>query len=571
MLHLIKIDSMKSNFYNIVAALSALAVAVGAISCKKVIDYSACAEPEIVLPVEEIHPDLNRVDNTPVVCVIFSEAGLKQVNIYIARGEQESLLQTFDSFSNPHQHSVKAEPEWTEDITGIRIEALDKAGKRTQATMDVIVTPILPAPVIVFSQEKILIDEFKGDNPSIETGFTVTSSNTLASVSVKLFRTSGSMEIPLTPALKPSQSEYSFTQTIDYMEGDRALQVAATDANGKLHIETLPVQYIPAPAPIITPTGTTTGDAVCVSHDQSLDFTMNVTAEVDIALISVYAISKSELGAEVATLIGEQSYLGAEDHNVDYSYTVKSFDQSWYELRFVATDALNHKSTLSVGTLVDFRIAENILVGSQYNAKEALEVEEYPGQKAYCFFSLKDMKTYSLFDFYDMEQRRNIDFFYFAWNSDGKVTGTRLMRSNEDRSGQDAEGYLKYIDPEDPSKNIPELGTGTQWASSRNVTQIRKLNASQCPLHFTYENATVSDLLSPQCLNYLAQPKQSYDWIDFVAGDSFIFRTGTLSTTPDCVGVMKIEYVKGSKNDFGKAPVYIVVSIKVQSKELSAE
>ena len=161
MLHLIKIDSMKSNFYNIVAALSALAVAVGAISCKKVIDYSACAEPEIVLPVKEIHPDLNRVDNTPVVCVIFSEAGLKQVNIYIARGEQESLLQTFDSFSNPHQHSVKAEPEWTEDITGIRIEAVDNAGKIAQATMDVIVTPILPAPVIVFSQEKILIDEFK--------------------------------------------------------------------------------------------------------------------------------------------------------------------------------------------------------------------------------------------------------------------------------------------------------------------------------------------------------------------------------------------------------------------------
>ena len=135
------------------------------------------------------------------------------------------------------------------------------------------------------------------------------------------------------------------------------------------------------------------------------------------------------------------------------------------------------------------------------------------------------------------------------------------MRANEDRSGNDAERYLAYTDPEDPSKNIPELVSTGDWALNRNATLIKKLTDTY---KFNFDNATVADLTSPQILSYLNQGKTSADWVGLKAGDCLVFKTGTLSTAPSCCGIIKFETVSGSKNDFGKSPVYIEISIKAQ-------
>ena len=66
-------------------------------------DYSGTAAPDIELMFDTITPDLNRVDNTPVVCVVFSEAGLQSVCLYKTESGQETLVREISSFNDPHQ------------------------------------------------------------------------------------------------------------------------------------------------------------------------------------------------------------------------------------------------------------------------------------------------------------------------------------------------------------------------------------------------------------------------------------------------------------------------------------
>ena len=544
-------------------ALIVLAVASSALlSCKKAPDYSKTSAPRISLMMEELRPDLNRVDNTPVVCVVFSEAGLKNVNVYITENETEGLLKSITTFKDAHQYSVKESPLWNEAISSVRIVATDVADRSAEATMKVVVTPVLPAPTITFGVDRIVIDESKGDPASVETTFDVKSSNTLVSVSAKLFRAEGAQQdVDLTPAFRPGSESYSFSQTIDYANGDRAFQVTATDNNGKMKIETLPIEYIPAPAPEFVCSGTTTFDPIIVRSSESRTYTFNVTSETGLSAVQVFKVVKDVQGEDKDELLDVKYYDASTDFDVDYAYTFEGFDPASHAIKFVATDRLNHSSTVRIPATVDLRLGENIIIASQYNSKTPLIVEGYSGE-AYCFFSVKDFKTYSLFYFWDPANRRNIDLFYFAWNyASASDNGVRLMRSNEDRKDNDNEGYLSYTDPEDPAKNIPELVTTGDWALNRNATLIKKLTNTY---NFNFENATVADLTSSQIQTYLSQGKVNADWINLKAGDCLVFKTGTLSTAPSCCGIIKFETVSGSRYDFGKSPVYIKISIKAQ-------
>lgn len=553
---------MKVYMKNIFSKIAFIAVASLALSsCNKEPDYSKTSEPRISLMMEELRPDLNRVDNTPVVCVVFSEAGLKSVNVYITENETEILLNSITEFKDAHQYSVKESPSWNEGINSVRIVATDVANRSVEATMGVVVTPVLPAPAISFGTEIIVIDERKEDPTSVETTFDVVSSNTLVSVSAKLFRAEGAQDVVLTPSFKPGSASYSFSQTIDYANGDRAFQVTATDNNGKMKIETLPINYIPAPAPEFKCKGTTTLDPITVRSSETRTYNFNVTSETGLSAVEVFKVMKDVQGNDKDELLDVKYYEASTDFDVEYAYTFEGFDNASHAIKFVATDRLNHSSAVRIPATVDLRLGENIIIGSQYNSKNPLILEGYPGE-AYCFFSVRDFKTYSLFYFWEPSNRRNIDLFYFAWNyGSASDNGVRIMRANEERSGNDAERYLAYTDPEDPSKNIPELVSTGDWALNRNATLIKKLTDTY---KFNFDNATVADLTSPQILSYLNQGKTSADWVGLKAGDCLVFKTGTLSTAPSCCGIIKFETVSGSKNDFGKSPVYIEISIKAQ-------
>ena len=549
------------------AALASL-IGLCTVSCgQKELDYSGMAAPAISLMVESLSPDLNRVDNTPVVCVIFSEAGLSKVNVYLHEGEEKTLFRTITEFNDIHQYSVEENPSWHEGITMVSIEAIDKAGRSAETLMDVNVIPILPAPVITFESDGIVIDERNGDPTTVMTVFEVSSSNTLADLKAAMFTAEGTIDIPLTPSFTPGESAYRFEQDIDYLEGYRGLQVTATDANGKMKIETLPVNYIPAPAPILTPDEASASTTILVRSSDTRTFNFKVDAEVGLSYIEVLKVSKDISGEDKTERVDITYYDAGTDFSTDFSWTAESFDNSCHALRFDVYDRLNHSTSFQVNTVVDMRLGENIVIASQRNAKEPLVLEGYEGE-AYCFFSVRDFKTYSLFDFWKTDNRRNIDFFYFAWNASGTSdNGTRIMKANEDRAGQDPSWY-QYVDPEGLN-DIPVLSAAETAWSGRNATYIKRLTSAYA---FDFDNATVADLTSEPVQTYLNQGKVNDDWINYKAGNCFLFKTGPLSTCPDCTGIVRIEEVVGSRNSFtGANPdgsdVYIVISIKAQIVE----
>ncbi len=546
----------------ILSAILALAACVG----KQDTDYASLPAPSIELMYQTLSPDLNRVDNTPVVCVVFSEAGLKTVELYMTESGAEKRIAQITDFKDAHQYSLKETPSWTVDVTEVRIVAIDKADRKVQAVLPVEVTPVLPAPVITFEKEIIKIDERNEDPSTVTTRFTITSSNTLESVKASLFTADGVVDVPLNPTFHAGESSYSFEQDIDYFEGYRGLQVSATDANGKMKIETLPVNYIPAPAPTMEPTGTTVVEPISVRATDSKSFSFKVAAETGLSNIEVASVTKDIQGNDVLNRVAIEYYDASSDFEVEYSYTFDSFDPASHAVVFTATDRLNHKVSARIPTFVNLRFGENIVIAAQRNTKEPLVLEEFPGVESYCFFSVRDFKTYSLFDFWDTAQRRNIDFFYFAWNNGGSSdNGTRLMRANEDRAGQDP-SWFTYVNA--GVTEIPIMaGSNSQW-SGRNATLIKKLTSAYS---FNFDNVTEADLTASSLQTYLNQGKVNADWINYKAGDCFVFKTGTLSTAPSCVGIVRFERIEGSRDSFtgqnalpNDKPCYVVISIKAQ-------
>lgn len=554
----------------ILSALAVLTALTLAACVETTPDYTGTAAPSIELMYDTITPDLNRVDNTPVVCVVFSEAGLKSVSLYKTESGQDILVSEITDFKDVHQYSLKENPSWSTDITSLRIQAIDLAGRKVEAVIPVTVTPVLPAPVIRFEREKIEINERNEDPNEIDTRFEVTSSNTLQSIKVSLFTAEGIIDVPLNPAFHPGDASYSFEQTITYFEGYRGVQVSATDANGKMKIETLPVNYIPAPAPVMTPTGDTSLEPLIVRTTDSRNFTFHVEAETGISNIEVIKLTKDIQGKDVRNRVAIDHYNASTDFVVDYSFNMDAFDTGSHALLFVATDRLNHSVTLRIPTFVNLRFGENIVIAAQRNTKEPLILEQYPGVESYCFFSVRDFKTYSLFDFWKTENRRNIDFFYFAWNNGGASdNGTRLMRANEDRAGQDP-SWFTYINS-DGVTEIPVMsGSNSDWGS-RNGTLIKKLTTAYA---FDFDNVTVDDLTDPGLQSYLSQGKVNADWINYKAGDCFVFKTGPASTYPNSTGIARFEWIEGSRDSFtgqnalpNDKPCYVVISIKTQVVE----
>ncbi len=536
--------------------LIAFAAVLAIVSCReKSEDFSGMTGPEIELVYTSLNPDLNRVDNTPVVCIIFSEAGLQSVTLSKMEAGEESVITTVTEFRDIHQHSFKENPVWNTDITSVTILAVDRAGQKASVTIDVTVTPVLPAPEIDFELDGIEINEREEDPNEIETRFEVTSSNTLQSVKVALFTAEGIVDVPLTPAFHAGEASYSFEQTITYLEGYRGLQVTATDGNGKMKIETLPINYIPAPAPVLTPKEGTSVDPLVIRSTESKTFGFSVECEAGLSSIEVFKITKDVQGKDVQNRLDVAYYNPESDFSVDYEFTAESFDTDGHAIEFVATDKLGHEGTVKILTILDMRMKENILIGSHKNAKSPLVLEGFEGQEAYCFFSVADFKTYSLYYFWEAENRRNIDFFYFVWNANGASdNGSRLMKANEERSGQDPEQYLA-----DTTAGIPELGQGSDWGN-RNGTYIKRLTDT---FNFDFDNVTPADLTSSAVQTYVVQAKTNPDWINYKPGDCFLFKTGPLSTCPDCTGIARFELVEGSRSDFSSdKPVYTVISIK---------
>lgn len=495
--------------------------------CKSDEPIASGAKPEIKIILDKFTPDMNTADNIPLVCVISSEVGLKSVDIWIMKGGEQVPFKTVKEFWDPHQYSAKEMPVWEEDMSEFIISATDRAGQTTKTSMPISAIGYKAPPTIVFELEKIVVDETTGNMDSPTTRFSVTGASKLTAIEVNLFKASGTQVIALTPSLTPSFT-YNFEQDILYSEGDVALQVKATDAYGKIKIETLPITYVSVPSPSFTPTGTTPTTIVAKSGTNAT-LTYNVASGAGLSAIRIYKVIKG-----IETELTELSNYYTGENNVSFTAKLPDFEGNWNAIKLVAADRLGRSTTLVVPTIIDLRYKADILIGSQYYSILQLPKEEFPDlqysntdEEIHCFFSVNDMKTYSLSDSY--HNIPNIDFIFFLWNN-MDFNATRIYGASKARPNE--------VWSHDPANNIPYMST---WPGL-NATQIKRFHPTSWP--FDFDNVTAADLKDANVQTYIGQGQITEDFAFYNVGDAGLFRTAPTSTAPSKTGMFRIEALK---------------------------
>ncbi|SOD12520.1 hypothetical protein [Pedobacter xixiisoli] len=502
-------------------------------SCKKKneVDYSSTKAPEISLILDEIKPDLNKADNIPLVCVIFSEAGLKSVKMKIVRQNVESDFKEVTSFYDVNQYSVKELPLWDENMSFFKIIATDRADRTVEKLIPISVIKYMAPPEITFEKPEIVIDENTGTIVIPRTKFSVKGASKLTKVEVNLYGKAGIISVPLSPAFAQGLT-YDFDQEILYKDGDNALQVSATDEYGKIKIETLPIRYIAVPAPVITATGTTTLNPIIANSGTSRTLTFNVTSATGINSIRVYKVEKSvvtEIPAPVSKTYNAEK-------NVDFSAELPAFAATNNGIRIVAFDQLGRSTQVDIKTIIDLNYSASQRIGSQFYSKDADPA--YPG--IYNFFSVKDLKTYNLSQFY--ANKTNIDLYFYFFGGAVRIYTPITNRPGEAWSS-------------DPANNVPLLETWT----GRNNTKIKKYVPGS--YSFNFDDVTSTDLKTPAIQNYLNTASTATDFAGLVAGESIFFQTSALSTAPSKIGMMKIESFTVDPTNNTKG--FYIVSFKV--------
>jgi len=493
-------------------------------------DYSDTKKPEFSLILDEIKPDLNTADNIPLVCVIFSEAGLKSVKMYIVKDGVETYYKEVTDFYDKTQYSVKELPLWEEGMTMFKLIATDVVNRASEVEIPISVIKYKAPPVITFEKPEIVIDENTGSIDIPITKFEVRGATKLVNIEVKLFRKTGTVEIPLTPPFEQSEL-YNFEQEIVYVEGDYALQVKATDEYGKSKIETLPIKYISIPAPELTPTGSTTLDPIIANSGTNKTLTFNATSNIGISAIRVYKMER-----DIETELTAVSKTYNSEKNVDFTGELPNFEASWTGVKVVAYDQLGRSSFAEIKTIIDLRYKGSMRIASQYYSKEA--DPEYPG--VYCFFSVRDFQTYNLSQFY--ADIKNIDMYFYFFT--GNV---RLYEATTDRP----EGGWS----EDAINGIPSM---SKW-TGRNTMKIKKYKPGVWS--FNFDNVTSVDLQSVAVQNHLNTGRQTEDFANYVGGEVAFFQTSPSSTSPSKTGMMRIETFVVDRVDVTKG--YYIMSFKV--------
>jgi len=515
------------------ALVAAFLIILSGCSKEKETDYSNTKAPEIKAILEVIQPDLNKADNIPLVCVVFAEAGLKSIKMKIVKGGTETDYKEVTTFYDNKQYSVRELPLWDETFQSFKIIAIDMAGRTTEKTIPISVIKYLAAPVITFPVSEIVIDENTGSIVIPRTKFAVVGASTLTKVEVNLFSTSGTTAVPLNPTFTPGGLTYEFDQEILYKNGDNAVQVSVTDSYGKIKIETLPIKYIAIPAPELKVSGTTTLDPIVTASNTTKNLTFTATSGIGINAIRVYKIEKN-----VVTELTALSKTYPSDKNVEFSAALPAFTPSTTGIRVTAFDQLGRTTTVDIQALIDLSYNPNARIGSQFYSKVADQA--YPG--IFCFYSVKDMKTYNLAQFYT--NRPNIDMYFYFFGG-----AVRLYQATTNRPGEAWSG--------DAANGIPLMETWTGVA--RNATKIKKFTPGS--FAFTFDNVTSTDLKAAAVQTYLNSAQVTADFANYVAGEVAFFQTSATSTNGAKIGMMRIESFTVDPKDTTKG--FYVVSFKV--------
>ena len=457
--------------------------------------------PTISLPMEEIDVDLNKVDNPPVVAIIKSQAGLKNVTMEIETAEGINEYKTVTDFFNSASYSLSEELIYDNTYQAFIIKATDKQNQVTEGKILFNVTDVVGKPVIEFDPQEIIYDEMDENPVMPNTAFKVTSDGGLKNVSMLLVSSEGETEYK-TEGLN-GEKEYTFNELIEYTDKSRGLKVKAEDNYGNITIETLPVTYRSIPGPVITELQET----VEASSNTDMEIPIKIESQRPIQKISVYA--NDDTGTAIFT---------DEPNRIGYDGKMKfTLAKDMYQVRVVVSDGRVEKDVEQIiKTYVDIEYF-TIQMGSQSLQNNAHK--DYPD--VYSVYSVKDKKTYTTN--YVMESRdnaKNVDFKYYC-HSQGGILSHRLYAMDQTEKDR----------KDEETKDCFEL----QGLIYKTLTRFVKLDTD-----YDFNKLTADGI--PDISN---DSSRGNKLSDLKEGDCIAFITGTNSTSSARKGVMRITHITG--------------------------
>ena len=498
---------MKTLYYYIIAFCIAI---VFFHSCKEPeIDLKNAKAPEIEFILDSLVVDLNKADNLPVLAVVYADAGLTSVEMYVVTVDDERHHKTTKTFFDKNKYSIKEHLPYSEDIVAFKIIATDKAGKITTKTLDISSIPYQMPPTITFNLEEVNVDETKNDTiPLTKVEVNSASSTFLKQVTISLYSTSGSMLLLNETFDGIDETTFSYSSLIPYQAGNRSLQVVAIDRYNKKTIASLPINYIAVPPPAIKNISHETIIAD-VGETQAISF--DVTSEVGVNEIIVFKVnSKSE------TLLEKFNYNSL--NTLTFSSPV-TFDDNTSSIKYKITDSKGRISEFSIKTIIGFNFIENFTIGGQYYIRG---FEEEPETKN--IFSLRRMTTMTLGEAYNNVE--DADFhIYMYYGAAGADNGIRLNAWGQTSSPT----QLGEVEFADLLNGIPLVNT---WPN-RNRTLFLELVPSTHG--FNFENVTLNDLN-----NFV--PAVNKDRLTKVPlGEAYLVKSAPNSSVGEKLGVIKFE------------------------------
>lgn len=460
-------------------------IGITAANCAKdkKINIEGTEPPEIKLIIDTLKPNLNTADNIPLVCVVFSDLGLKTVQLKIVRSSGIEDYKEYTSFKDPKQFSVKELPLWDDTFISFKIIATDLADRVTEKSIPISPIPYQAPPVIKFELEEVNIDENTIPIVIPTTRFTVKSEGVLTKVEVKLFRSAGVINVPLPLTLTPGTREYSFEDFIQYRDGDIALQVTATDEYNKVKIETLAIKYVQLPPPLIT---FAADSSFTTDVGSTVSVKLNISSQAGVASV---LISKFKQNALIRNL-SPDTFNGEKNLNFSANVTLEDNVSS---LRVLVTDRLGRTSAVNMLCEVGFETRIFTLGSDFYNRGVAEEPGIYP------FYSISQNRSMTIGEAYP--KFKDIEMYVLWFRNQNGYTGDRGLRLMGPKNTVSLVPSDTYYTGgtytwQGITYTTPSMFPASNWAN-RNQSTFIKIGAttnSATIAPFNFENVTISDL-----------------------------------------------------------------------------
>jgi|GEM_PF-380649 len=424
--------------------------------------------PAIGFAFDTLYVDLNNVDNPPIVAFIKSEIGLKEVGLHIKTTDGAIIeYALFSDFFNKYAYSLSEIVTYDSSFEAIIVEAVDIADRKTSEELSISVTDFVNPPIITFSVDKLVYDEFLGGQiPNTE--YSITSEAGLKKL--EMFFATEDGQIPYIEAieLEDNPSSYEFDEPVEYSKEMLGFIVKVTDLYNKVTISTLPFEYIEIPTPVVA----LVTEKIDAEEAGSYEIQFDVKAVGGIRSIEILRWQNNGISSSEESL--KTIPYGEEIDEVTVTETVE-VTEATSSVIIRVTNTIGKVTVETIPAYVNMQyVPELYLGGHRYN----IGLNVMPG--VYPLLSFKDMKTYSM-DYYteNKDNTANIDMklYIHYGTAPPAIYFPSSMWPTGTYSGQFADSFGLTIENMDPEAVIS------------NDTRLANLGSD-----YDFENATSASI-----------------------------------------------------------------------------